>query len=151
DDAEYVVDTRQERALINKAVAYQGKDMVFAKGKLNVLGLDTMTSIQNTPFLDTLSVKGDGTLSVASSGFGFYSGEWTLDFFNGFSKSLQQEEEEEEEDEEEEEEEEEEQTEEEKQKEKDQGGGKEDSALNKSLTWATGYIGERLNPLRQLL
>src|SRR5690606_29177986 len=87
DDAEYVVDTRQERALINKAVAYQGKDMVFAKGKLNVLGLDTMTSIQNTPFLDTLSVKGDGTLSVASSGFVFYSGEWTLDFFNGFSKS----------------------------------------------------------------
>ncbi|WP_337104135.1 S-layer homology domain-containing protein [Paenibacillus sp. YIM B09110] len=147
EDAQYVVDTKQEPALINKAVAYRGKDMVFAQGKLDVLGVKAIAEATDSPFFDTLSMKGDGTLSVAGSGFVFYRGEWTLDFFNGFSKSLQQEEE----DESEEGEEEEEPTEEEKQKEEDKGGGEEDTSLNDALTWAAGALGERLNPLRQLL
>lgn len=145
-DAEYVVDTKSEPAIINNAVAYTGKDMVFASGKLDVLSIKKAINTDDTPLFDTLSVKGEGTLSVAGSGFVFFDGEWTLDFFNGFSKSLTKQEEEEDGDDGEEE-----PDEQEEQKKEDQGGGAEDSSLNGALTWATGAVGERLNPLRQLM
>lgn len=143
EDAQYVVDTGSEPAIINNTVAYQGKDMVFAKDKLDILGIGTVSNASNTPFFDTLSVKGDGTLSVASSGFVFFKGEWTLDFFNGFGKSLTQAEKEEEEEEEPDAEEE--------QKKEDEGGGAEDDSLNGNLTWAAGGLADRLNPLRQVM
>ncbi|WNS46422.1 S-layer homology domain-containing protein [Paenibacillus sp. MMS20-IR301] len=146
DDAEYVVDTKSEPAIINNAVAYEGKDMVFASGKLDVLSIKQAIDTDSTPLFDTLGIKGDGTLSVAGSGFVFFEGEWTLDFFNGFSKSLTQPEGDEDDggdegagDEEE------------QQKQEDQNGGAEDDSLNGALTWASGAIGERLNPLRQLM
>lgn len=143
DDAEYVVDTKSEPAIINNAVAYEGKDMVFASGKLNVLGIDNVIDTEKTPFFDTLSAKGDGTLSVAGSGFVFFNGEWTLDFFNGFNKSLTQGESDDEGDDE--------ANEEEEQKKEDEGGGEEDDSLNGTLTWAAGALADRLNPLRQLM
>ncbi|OCT11174.1 hypothetical protein A8709_05690 [Paenibacillus pectinilyticus] len=132
-EAKYVVDTKSEPAIINNSVAYRGKDMVFATGQLDVFGLagKLSSAYKDIPFLNTLNVKGDGTLSVASSGFVFHKGEWTLDFFNGFDKSLTAEDAEEPE------------------AEADKGG--EDDSLNGSLKWAAGDLGDRLNPLRQLL
>lgn len=132
DDAEYVVDTKTEPAIINKSVAYRGKDLVFVKGKLDIFGVKA--SVAGIPFLDTLSAKGDGTLSVASSGFVFHKGEWTLDFFNGFNKSLTKEEEDDGEEPEE-----------------PEDGGGEDDSQNGSLKWAVGGLGDRLNPLRQMM
>lgn len=146
EDAEYVVDTKSEPAIINNAVAYEGKDMVFAKGKLDVLSIKQAIDTDSTPFFDTLSVKGEGTLSVAGSGFVFFKGEWTLDFFNGFSKSLTPSEEDQDSGDDEGE-----ADEEDAQKKEDEGGGAEDDSLNGALTWATGTLGERLNPLRQLM
>ncbi|NQX60796.1 S-layer homology domain-containing protein [Paenibacillus qinlingensis] len=132
DEAKYVVDTKSEPAIINNSVAYRGKDMVFATGQLDVFGLGvSIGGLKSIPFFNTLNVKGDGLLSVASSGFVFHKGEWTLDFFNGFDKSLGEEDEEEPEEE------------------AAQGG--EDDSLNGSLKWAAGNLGDRLNPLRQLL
>ncbi|WP_165452502.1 S-layer homology domain-containing protein [Paenibacillus thalictri] len=134
NDQTVVVDTKTEPAIINDAVAYKGKDMVFTRGKLDVFGVkQNVTGYDTMPFFDTLFVKGDGTLSVASSGFVFHKGEWTLDFFNGFNKTL--------------------------------GNGytvlqteypepkdnSEDNSLNGSLKWATGALGDRLNPFKQLM
>ncbi|UKS27100.1 S-layer homology domain-containing protein [Paenibacillus sp. HWE-109] len=129
NEAKYVVDTKSEPAIINKSVAYRGKDMVFSNGQLDVLGLvGKIPGYKGIPFFNTLNVKGDGLLTVASSGFVFHQGEWTLDFFNGFDKSL---------------------AEGEKEEKADKGG--EDESLNGSLKWAAGELGDRLNPLRQLL
>lgn len=144
EDAQYVVDTTSEPAVINKAVAYKGKDMVFAQGQLDVLGLSTISGAAQSPFFRTLAVKGDGILSVASSGFIFHSGEWTLDFYNGFNKSLKQSEDEDDDDDEEEPED------GDQDKDKKEEGGEDDS-LNGSLEWATGGLSDRLNPLRQLV
>ncbi len=146
EDAQYVVDTTSEPAIINNAVAYRGKDMVFAQGQLDVLGLSTISGAGDSPFFRTLAVKGDGILSVANSGFIFHSGEWTLDFYNGFSKSLSQSEDEDDDDDEEEEE----PDDEDQDKDKKEKGGEDDS-LNGSLEWATGGLSDRLNPLRQLV
>ncbi|OXM84502.1 S-layer homology domain-containing protein [Paenibacillus rigui] len=130
DQAEYVVDTRTEPAIINKSVAYRGKDMVFAKGQLDVFNImQSVPDYKDMPLFNSLNVKGDGTLSVASSGFVFHKGEWTLDFYNGFDKSLSKEAAEEDS--------------------KEEGG--EDDSLNGSLNWAVGGLGDRLNPLRQLM
>lgn len=137
-DETVIVDTKTEPAIINDAVAYKGKDLAFVRGKLDIFGKSQPTDM---PFLDTLFIKGDGTLSVASSGFVFHKGEWTLDFFNGFTKSL------------------------------GDGGfnptnlkkpstakkdneskhNPEDSSLNGSLKWALGAVGDRVNPLRQIM
>ncbi|NBD27274.1 S-layer homology domain-containing protein [Paenibacillus glycinis] len=131
DDVQVVVDTKTEPAIINDAVAYRGKDMVFVRGKLDVFNLSSVAGYNEMPFLDTLFVKGDGTLSIASSGFVFHKGEWTLDFFNGFDKSLGDgytvdgEEMPESE------------------------GNPADSSLNGSLQWAAGALNDQLNPLRQ--
>ncbi|QJD84596.1 S-layer homology domain-containing protein [Cohnella herbarum] len=133
EEAKYVVDTTTEPAIINKAVAYKGKDMVFVNGEINIFG--GRVDFSGVPFLDSLIVKGDGTLSVASSGFVFHKGEWTLDFFNGFDKSLRGPEDEEGEEEEEE----------------NEPNGEEDDSLNGSLNWAVGGLGDRLNPMRQLM
>lgn len=84
-DETVIVDTKTEPAIINDAVAYTGKDLAFVRGKLDIFGKSQPADM---PFLDTMFIKGDGTLSVASSGFVFHKGEWTLDFFNGFTKSL---------------------------------------------------------------
>lgn len=146
ENAQYVVDTTSEPAIINKAVAYKGKDMVFAQGQLDVLGLSTVSGAADSPFFRTLAVKGDGILSVANSGFIFHSGEWTLDFYNGFSKSLSQSEDEDDDDDEEEEE----PDDGDQDKDKKEKGGEDDS-LNGSLEWATGGLSDRLNPLRQLV
>lgn len=145
-DTQYVVDTTSEPAIINNAVAYRGKDMVFAQGQLDVLGLSSISGAGDSPFFRTLAVKGDGTLSVANSGFIFHSGEWTLDFYNGFSKSLSQSDDEDDDDEEDEDEDED----EDQDKDKKEKGGEDDS-LNGSLEWATGGLSDRLNPLRQLV
>lgn len=127
-DLQYVVDTTSEPAIINKAVAYRGKDMVFAKGQLDVMDIDLISGVATSPFLRTLSAKGDGTLSVANSGFIFHKGEWTLDFYNGFSKTLL----------------------EKKEDDITKTTGGEDESLNGSLTWAAGSLFDRVNPLRQL-
>ncbi|TMV49102.1 S-layer homology domain-containing protein [Paenibacillus mesophilus] len=137
-EKQIIVDTKTEPALINEAVAYRGKDMVFVRGKLDVFDIPKKVSgYDKVPFLDTLFVKGEGTLSVANSGFVFHSGEWTLDFFNGFDKMLAP---------------------------KlilrdedkyevfpDNHSNPEDTSLNGTLSWATGALGDRLNPLRQLM
>ncbi|MFC3790090.1 S-layer homology domain-containing protein [Paenibacillus sp. GCM10012307] len=140
-DLQAVVDTRTEPAIINDAVAYKGKDMVFVRGKLDIFGVKSkVNGYDRMPFFDSLFVKGDGLLSVASSGFVFHRGEWTLDFYNGFNKTVGDSlvEDEEEEDEE-------------KEKEKDNDGNEEDDSLNGSLKWAVGGLGDRINPLRQVM
>jgi hypothetical protein len=140
EDLQAVVDTSTEPAIINGAVNYQGKDLVFVRGGLEIFG----SKYDTIPLMDTLFVKGDGTLSVAGSGFVFHRGEWTLDFYNGFQKSMERAEEDDEDDEEEEEEEEEEGDE-------DENDNPEDDTLNGSLSWAQGNIGSRLNPMRQVM
>lgn len=134
-----VVDTTTEPAIINDAVAYKGKDLGFVRGDLEVFGQK-----YETPFLDTLFVKGDGVLSVANSGFVFHRGEWTLDFYNGFDKTLDAEIERPEDEEPEEEE-------EEEGSEEEENTNPEDDTLNGSLKWAQGTLGNRLNPVRQLM
>ena len=134
DEAQVIVDTKTEPAIINEAVAYEGKDMVFARGKLDVFGVDdSVDGYDDMPFFDTLFVKGEGTLSVVSSGFVFHEGEWTLDFYNGFEKTLGDgyliEDESFPESE----------------------GNEEDNSLNGTLSWAVGALGDRLNPMRQLM
>ncbi|NOU99809.1 S-layer homology domain-containing protein [Paenibacillus planticolens] len=133
-DQQVIVDTKTEPAIINGAVAYKGKDMVFTRGKLDLFGVkQKVNGYDSMPFFDTLFVKGDGTLSVASSGFVFHKGEWTLDFFNGFEKTLgegytipQAEY-------------------------PEKKGNEEDDSLNGSLKWASGALGDRLNPFKQLM
>lgn len=137
-DETVIVDTKTEPAIINDAVAYTGKDLAFVRGKLDIFGKSQPADM---PFLDTMFIKGDGTLSVASSGFVFHKGEWTLDFFNGFTKSLgdggfnptnlQKP-----------------QT---AKKDNESKHNPEDSSLNGSLKWALGAVGDRLNPLRQIM
>lgn len=127
-DKSVVVDTETEPAIINDAVAYSGKDLVFVRGHLEVFN----QTYDNNPLLDTLFVKGDGTLSVANSGFVFHRGEWTLDFFNNFDKDLEAEVERPGEEEEE-------------------NDNAEDDSLNGSLKWAMGELSSRLNPMRQIL
>ncbi|MGN7454665.1 S-layer homology domain-containing protein [Paenibacillus pasadenensis] len=147
DDQQIIVDTKTEPAIINGAVAYSGKDLVLVRGKLDILGIKQPEGL---PLLDTLFVKGDGTLSVASSGFIFHKGEWTLDFFNGFDKTLggdgygipragsgEDEEEDEEEDSQD--------------ANKQSATNPEDDSQNGSLKWAVGGVGDRLNPLRQIM
>lgn len=124
-DQQIIVDTKTEPAIINDAVAYKGKDLAFVRGKLDVFG---QKQTDKMPFMDTVFLKGDGTLSVASSGFIFHKGEWTLDFFNGFEKSLVD-----------------------KETELDPLDNPEDNTLNGSLKWALGNVGDRLNPLRQVM
>jgi hypothetical protein len=136
DEQQIVVDTKTESAIINEAVAYTGKNIVLVPGKLD-LGLFTKqsnnTSVNNIPFFDTLIVKGDGILSVANSGFVFHQGEWTLDFYNGFNKSLgtgyfvNDEEM------------------------PDSEDNEEDDSENGSLDWAVGGLGDAVNPLRRLM
>ncbi|GAA3408792.1 S-layer homology domain-containing protein [Paenibacillus hodogayensis] len=133
-DQQVVVDTKTEPAIINDSVAYKGKDMVFVRGKLDIFNAASGVNGYNTmPFFDTLFVKGEGTLSVAGSGFIFHQGEWTLDFFNGFNKTLG----------------------EgyviENQIFPDSEDNEEDDSLNGTLSWAVGALGDRLNPLRQLM
>ncbi|MEF3308880.1 S-layer homology domain-containing protein [Paenibacillus sp. GYB004] len=138
DDKQVIVDTKTEPALINEAVAYRGKDMVFVRGKLDVFDIPKKVSgAEKVPFLDTLFVKGEGTLSVANSGFVFHSGEWTLDFFNGFDKKLAPNLVLKDED----------------QYEvfPDNHSNPEDTSLNGTLSWATGALGDRVNPMRQLM
>lgn len=138
DQRQVIVDTKTEPAIINEAVAYKGKDIVFVKGKLDVFGIpQKVTGYEEIPFFDSLFVKGEGTLGVANSGFVFHSGEWTLDFFNGFEKKLAP---------------------------SlivkpddnyevfpDNHSNPEDTSLNGTLSWAAGALGDRLNPLRQLM
>ncbi|WP_236328338.1 S-layer homology domain-containing protein [Paenibacillus auburnensis] len=142
-DEQVIVDTKTEPAIINDSVAYTGKDLAFVRGKLDIFGV---SQPDDMPFLDTLFIKGDGTLSVASSGFIFHQGEWTLDFFNGFNKSLGGDNynlpsastgDDEDEDEEGEE--------------AKENTNPEDDTENGSLKWAVGGVGDRLNPLRQVM
>lgn len=134
DDAEetYVVDTSTEPAIINDSVAYTGQDLAFSTGDFALLGGSiNLSGFQKSPFLNTLYVVGDGTLAVANSGFVFHQGEWTLDFFNGFNKTLgegytmpPQELE---------------------------GENPEDESLNGSLQWSNGLLGDLLNPFRAIM
>ncbi|MGQ5392585.1 S-layer homology domain-containing protein [Paenibacillus sp. M.A.Huq-84] len=138
DKAEYVVDTKTEPAIINKTVAYKGKDIVFSKGKLEALGMSS-----DLPFLSTLFVKGDGDLTIYNSGFLFYRGEWTLDFYNSFKKTFRLSQEEQDA-----------KDERARQKLAEEKAKKakenpEDSTLNGAFKWAVGAARERMNPLRQ--
>lgn len=121
-DMTVVVDTKTEPAVINEAVAYSGKDLAFVRGHLDVFG----KTYSGNPFLETLAVKGDGVLSVASSGFVFHRGEWTLDFFNSFDKALDS-------------------------KDVAVNDNPEDDTLNGSLKWAMGESSSRINPMRQVM
>lgn len=132
-DQQYVVDTSTEPAIINDSVAYTGKDLAFSSGDFALLGGSiNLSGFQKSPFLNTLYVIGDGTLSVANSGFIFHQGEWTLDFFNGFEKTLGEgyalppEELEAEE-------------------------NPEDESLNGGLAWSNGLLGDLLNPFRAIM
>ncbi|WP_245585821.1 S-layer homology domain-containing protein [Paenibacillus pinihumi] len=143
-DLQAVVDTRTEPAIINESVAYKGKDMVFVRGKLDIFGVkNRVNGYDRMPFFDSLFVKGDGLLSVAGSGFVFHRGEWTLDFYNGFNKTVGDglvEDEDEDEDEKEDD-----------KKDKGNEDNPEDDSLNGSLKWAVGGLGDRINPLRQVM
>lgn len=135
DEVEYNVDTSTEPAIINKSVAYTGKNIVFVEGKFPILGgRINIPGFKDNPFFNSLYVKGDGTLSVANSGFTFYNGEWTLDFFNSFEKTLGEGLVEEEDSPEEE----------------DASENESDDSLNGSLKWAKGLIGDLTNPFRAL-
>ncbi|MCR8636518.1 S-layer homology domain-containing protein [Paenibacillus radicis (ex Xue et al. 2023)] len=134
NDKQVIVDTKTEPAIINDSVAYKGKDMVFVRGKLDVFGIkNNVNGYDSMPFFDTLFVKGDGRLSVANSGFVFHQGEWTLDFFNGFDKSLGEE------------------LVIDNATFPDSGDNEEDDSLNGALSWASGALGDRLNPFKQLM
>lgn len=135
DQQQVVVDTETEPAIINESVAYTGKDIVLVPGKLDIglFAQDSTNTVNDTPFFDSLIVKGDGTLSVANSGFVFHQGEWTLDFYNGFNKSLGEgytvnDEEM-----------------------PDSEDNEEDDSENGSLDWAVGGLGDAVNPLRRLM
>ncbi|MFS0722841.1 S-layer homology domain-containing protein [Paenibacillus sp. 1P07SE] len=128
DTKQVIVDTKTEPAIINESVAYRGKDLVFVRGQLEMFGRKS-----DSAFVRSLFVKGDGTLSVASSGFIFHKGEWTLDFYNGFKKSLGQ------------------GLTVGKDEKADNKGNEEDDTLNGSLRWAVGALGDRLNPMRQVM
>lgn len=128
EEQQIVIDTKTEPAIINGAVAYKGKDMVFVRGNLDIFGR------HRSPFLETLTVRGDGTLNVANSGFVFHKGQWTIDFFNGFDKSVSDE--------------------------PDEDGDEqfqifpesdEDDSLNGSLKWAIGNLTDRVSPIRQVM
>lgn len=135
-DRQAIIDTSTEPAIINGAVNYQGKDLVFVRGSLEIFG----SKYDSNPLLDTLFAKGDGTLSVAGSGFVFHRGEWTLDFYNGFQKSMPRAEDEEDEEEDDDDED-----------EDEENDNPEDDTLNGSLKWAQGAIGTRVNPMRQVM
>ncbi|MFE8697851.1 S-layer homology domain-containing protein [Cytobacillus sp. FJAT-53684] len=135
ENQQFIVDTKTEPAIINDAVSYRGKDMVFVRNDLNLFGA------AKTPLLETLFVRGDGILNIANSGFVFYKGEWSIDFFNGFNKLTN-----------------------------DEEGlecrenpteceyddlrifpeNDEDDSLNGSLKWAKGSITDRLSPINQV-
>ncbi|PWV98494.1 S-layer family protein [Paenibacillus cellulosilyticus] len=130
--AQYTVKTDPEPAIINRSVAYTGKDLSFPVGEFPLAS--RISANTSTPFLHTLFASGEGTLSIANSGFVFYKGEWTVDFYNGFDKTLgtgtklsteQQE--------------------------WEAAKNPEDSTLNGSLGWANGLIGDASNPYRDLL
>lgn len=131
-NAQYTVQSDTEPAILNQSVAYKGKDLTISTGKFPLA--DRLKANTDTPFLQALFVGGDGTLSVANSGFVFHSGEWTVDFYNGFDKSLGTES---------------------KLSDEEQaweeGRNPEDPTLNGTLTWANGMIGDALNPYRTLL
>lgn len=127
-EQQIVVDTKTEPAIINDAVSYKGKDLVFVKGNLELFGK------HEVPFLETLFVRGNGVLNVANSGLVFHRGEWTIDFFNGFDKSVSDEAD-------------------------DDGDDQfrifpesdEDDSLNGTLKWAIGNITDRVSPIRQVM
>lgn len=131
-NAQFTVQSDTEPAILNQSVAYKGKDLTISTGKFPLA--DRLRANTDTPFLQALFVGGDGTLSVANSGFVFHSGEWTVDFYNGFDKSLGTES---------------------KLSDEEQaweeGRNPEDPTLNGTLTWANGMIGDALNPYRTLL
>lgn len=131
-NAQYTVQSDTEPAILNKSVAYSGKDLTISTGNFPLA--KDLRANTDTPFLQTLFVGGDGTLSVANSGFVFHSGEWTVDFYNGFDKSLGTESK---------------LTDEEQAWE--EGRNPEDPTLNGTLTWANGMLGDALNPYRNLL
>jgi hypothetical protein len=141
DEVEYNVDTSTEPAIINKSVAYTGKNIVFIEGKFPLLGgAINIPGFQDNPFFNSLYVKGDGILSIANSGFTFYNGEWTLDFFNSFEKTLGEglvDEENSSEDEN-------------NNDEEDATKNESDDSLNGSLEWSKGLIGDLTNPFRAL-
>ncbi|WP_274366032.1 S-layer homology domain-containing protein [Paenibacillus thermotolerans] len=131
-NAQYTVSTDPEPAIINRSVAYRGKDLSFPVGEFPLAS--RISANTRTPFLNTLFASGEGTLSIANSGFVFYKGEWTVDFYNGFDKTLgtgsklsteQQE--------------------------WEKARNPEDNTLNGSLGWANGLIGDAQNPYRDLL
>jgi len=131
-NAQYTVKTDPEPAIINRSVAYRGKDLSFPVGEFPLAS--RINANTKTPFLNTLFATGEGTLSVANSGFVFYKGVWTVDFYNGFDKTLgtgpklsteQQE--------------------------WEKAKNPEDNTLNGSLGWANGLLGDAVNPYRDLL
>jgi hypothetical protein len=164
-DGNIYVDTDTEPAIINGCVAYSGKDLavtelsgvsgmigststfsgMLEKGLEKVGlkfngdgGIDSWTDSKTGFHFGGISVSGDGSLSVASSGksgFKFHNGKWSLDFYNGFDKSLwlyntiPDEDEDEEEPEE---------------------GEEENEVENGLIDWAAGSLSDMLNPLKAI-
>ncbi|THF83312.1 S-layer homology domain-containing protein [Cohnella fermenti] len=131
-NAQYTVSTDAEPAIINKSVAYKGKDLSFPVGEFPLAS--RVGGNTDTPFLHSLFAVGDGTLSIANSGFIFHKGEWTVDFYNGFDKSLGTG-----------------YSVEPEQEEWESARNPGDDSLNGNLQWANGLIADAINPFQNLL
>ncbi|MHA7967585.1 S-layer homology domain-containing protein [Paenibacillus sp. CAU 1782] len=131
-NAQYLIRSDTEPAILNKSVAYHGKDMTLSFGKFPLA--ERLSANTDTPLLQSLFAGGEGTLSIANSGFVFHQGEWTVDFYNGFEKTLGEE-----------------STLSEEEQEWETARNGEDTSLNGNLQWANGLIGDAINPYRNLL
>lgn len=134
-NAQYTVNTDTEPAIINKSVAYKGKDLTFPVGDFPLASRFSDEDGMDTPFLHTLFASGDGTLSVANSGFVFHKGEWTIDFYNGFDKTLGSGLD----------------TSSDEEKAWEEARNPQDDSVNGNLSWANGLIGDAINPYQNLL
>jgi len=108
------IDTGTEPAIINNTVKFSGSDIsievstwgsAFLNASANIInGLGLITPLQKQVFgegviipgdeftkglgMDVTTISGSGKLAIAAEGFEFYDGRWSLDFYNGFAKSL---------------------------------------------------------------
>lgn len=132
-DIEYAVNATTEPAIINKSLAYQGKDITISIDDFPAAS--RVNGNTNTPFLNALYVLGNGYLSTAHSGFTVHSGQFTIDFYNGFDKTLGSSDDDTTPEEEE----------------WESVRNPEDDSQNGSLGWAYGPIMNAINPFHNLI
>ena len=97
-DGNYVVEAGAEPIIINGVVYYEGKSLSIQIADFyKSVGGDTAALLKNedsdkymyaTSIMKATTIKGDGKLYIAGSGFVFHYGEWSFDFYDGFEKSL---------------------------------------------------------------